>query len=89
MSSRGSCPPSSPTHFSALSSDPSTNPLTNRAPPGAVERWLLDVESCMRRTLHKLAGEALVAYAATERSRWILEWPGQLVLNCSQVIGAA
>jgi dynein heavy chain, axonemal len=50
-----------------------------------VEQWLLEVEGVMKRTLHKLAGEALDAYARTERSRWILEWPGQLVLNCSQV----
>lgn len=39
----------------------------------------------MKRTLHKLSGEALEAYSHTERVRWILEWPGQLVLNCSQV----
>lgn len=52
---------------------------------GAVEVWMGEVEGVMRRTLHKLAGQALAAYAATERSKWILEWPGQLVLNCSQV----
>lgn len=57
----------------------------NPASTGAVERWLLEVESAMRRTLHKVAGEALNSYAASERSQWILEWPGQLVLNCSQV----
>ena len=44
-----------------------------------------EVEGVIRRTLHKLAAQALAAYAATERSKWILEWPGQLVLNCSQV----
>lgn len=52
---------------------------------GAVERWLLESEGCIRRTLHKVAGEALAAYAKTDRSKWILEWPGQIVLNCSQV----
>lgn len=57
----------------------------NPAATGAVERWLLDVEGDIRRTLHKLAGEALEAYVRTDRSRWILDWPGQLVLNCSQV----
>ncbi|GFR45764.1 hypothetical protein Agub_g7181 [Astrephomene gubernaculifera] len=57
----------------------------NPAATGAVEKWLLDSESCIRRTLHKIAGDALEAYARTERSRWILEWPGQIVLNCSQV----
>ncbi|KXZ48211.1 DHC-9 protein [Gonium pectorale] len=57
----------------------------NPAATGAVEKWLLDSESCIRRTLHKVAGDALEAYAKAERSRWILEWPGQIVLNCSQV----
>ena len=52
---------------------------------GAVEVWMGEVEGVIRRTLHKLAAQALAAYAATERSKWILEWPGQLVLNCSQV----
>ena len=52
---------------------------------GAVEKWLLAVEGVMKRTLHRLASDALAAYAMMERSRWILDWPGQLVLNCSQV----
>jgi Dynein heavy chain, N-terminal region 2 len=55
------------------------------AATGAVERWLLKAEGVMKRTLHKLAGNALRAYAQNERSQWILQWPGQLVLNCSQV----
>lgn len=57
----------------------------NPAASGAVEKWLLDVEADIRRTLHKIAGDSLEAYPRTERSRWILEWPGQIVLNCSQV----
>ena len=52
---------------------------------GAVELWMGVAEGVIRRTLHKLAGQALAAYAVTQRSKWILEWPGQLVLNCSQV----
>lgn len=52
---------------------------------GAVELWMGEVEGVIRRTLHRLAGQALAAYATTQRSKWILEWPGQLVLNCSQV----
>ena len=55
---------------------------------GAVELWMGEVEGVIRRTLHKLAGLALAAYATTQRSKWILEWPGQLVLNCSQVCPA-
>lgn len=57
----------------------------NPAATGAVEKWLLDTERIMKRTLHSLAGDALRSYAQSERSQWILEWPGQLVLNCSQV----
>ena len=52
---------------------------------GAVELWMGEVDGVIRRTLHKLAGQALAAYAVTQRSKWILEWPGQLVLSCSQV----
>ena len=57
----------------------------NPAATGAVEKWLLATEGVMKRTLHSLAGDALKAYAGSERSAWILNWPGQLVLNCSQV----
>jgi len=52
---------------------------------GAVECWLLEVEGAIKRTMHSIAREALAAYAKSSRSSWILQWPGQLVLNCSQV----
>lgn len=51
----------------------------------AVEWWLLECESVIMQTLHHLAGKALEAYATTPRVQWILQWAGQLVLNCSQV----
>eukprot|EP00892_Ulva_mutabilis_P009854 jgi/Ulvmu1/7240/UM035_0027.1 len=51
----------------------------------AVEWWLLECESAIKQTLHHLAGQALTAYATTPRVQWILDWAGQLVLNCSQV----
>jgi len=57
----------------------------NPASSGAVEVWLLEVEGAMKRTLHKVAGESIEAYTKGPRSKWILNWPGQLVLNCSQV----
>jgi len=57
----------------------------NPAAVGPVEKWLLKVEGVMKRTLHKIAGDALSAYATTERRSWILDWPGQLVLGASQV----
>lgn len=39
----------------------------------------------MKRTMHSIAREALAAYPKAARTQWILQWPGQLVLNCSQV----
>jgi hypothetical protein len=53
--------------------------------PGAVECWLLDVQGAMKRTMHSITREALVAYPKASRTSWILQWPGQLVLNGSQV----
>jgi hypothetical protein len=39
----------------------------------------------MKRAVHSLAKEALTAYPKGPRTSWILQWPSQLVLNCSQV----
>lgn len=51
----------------------------------AVEWWLLEAEHTIKQTLHTVSGQALEAYPTKARSEWILDWPGQLVLNCSQV----
>jgi dynein heavy chain len=50
-----------------------------------VECWLLDVQAAMKRTMHSITREALAAYPKAPRTSWILQWPGQLVLNGSQV----
>jgi hypothetical protein len=52
---------------------------------GAVECWLLEVQGAMKRTTHSITREALTAYPKAARTSWILQWPGQLVLNGSQV----
>lgn len=46
---------------------------------------MLEVEGAIKRTMHSIAREALTAYPKTARTTWILQWPGQLVLNGSQV----
>ena len=51
----------------------------------AVEIWLGEVEGAIQEGLKKSAGLAVDAYAGNERCKWILEWPGQLVICCSQV----
>ena len=55
------------------------------AASGAVEVWLDSVEAQMRQALLKVSGDAIEAYSSTPRDKWIFDWPGQLVLNCSQV----
>uniref|UniRef100_A0A4W6E1J2 Dynein axonemal heavy chain 12 n=1 Tax=Lates calcarifer TaxID=8187 RepID=A0A4W6E1J2_LATCA len=45
---------------------------------GAVEKWLVQVEDVMLRSVRD-------AYAETARSQWVKEWPGQVVLCTSQI----
>lgn len=52
---------------------------------GAVEAWLTKCEEVIYQTVHKMARDAIEDFPNKERSTWILQWPGQLVLNCGQV----
>ncbi|KAJ3342024.1 Dynein heavy chain 7, axonemal [Gonapodya sp. JEL0774] len=52
---------------------------------GAVEKWLLQVEKVMQSSVHEQITLALKAYAETPREKWVLEWPGQVVICGSQV----
>uniref|UniRef100_A0A8D2QK81 Dynein axonemal heavy chain 12 n=1 Tax=Zonotrichia albicollis TaxID=44394 RepID=A0A8D2QK81_ZONAL len=52
---------------------------------GAVEKWLIQVEDVMLRTVRDVIARSRMAYLETERKRWVLEWPGQVVLCVSQM----
>ncbi|XP_039551458.1 dynein heavy chain 12, axonemal [Passer montanus] len=52
---------------------------------GAVEKWLIQVEDVMLKTVRDVIARSRVAYLETERKRWVLEWPGQVVLCVSQM----
>jgi dynein heavy chain len=69
-------------------------------PKGNVEHWLLEVESAMRKSLKQgnilllilylpilpVIKDGLTAYSTVERSQWVLDWPGQVVLTASQIM---
>ncbi|NXL48091.1 DYH7 protein, partial [Podilymbus podiceps] len=52
---------------------------------GAVEKWLIQVEDTMLKSIHDIIARSRMAYLETERKKWVLEWPGQVVLCVSQM----
>ncbi|XP_068561369.1 dynein axonemal heavy chain 12 [Cebidichthys violaceus] len=52
---------------------------------GAVEKWLVQVEDVMLRSVRDVVARSRVAYAESARSQWVREWPGQVVLCTSQI----
>jgi len=63
-------------------------PLAKEIDPaetGAVEKWMLEFEDVMKDSIQKVMGESVASYPTTPREKWILDWPGQIVLGASQV----
>jgi dynein heavy chain len=54
------------------------NPKTAK---GNVEVWLAKTEEVMIASMVDVACRCTVAYAKTERIKWVLEWPGQVILT--------
>ena len=47
---------------------------------GNVEKWMLEIEVIMRKTLRQLCCDSLKDYAKTKRTTWVGNWPGQIIL---------
>ncbi|XP_072306337.1 dynein axonemal heavy chain 12 [Eucyclogobius newberryi] len=52
---------------------------------GAVEKWLVQVEDLMLRSVKDVIARSKDAYAETDRNQWVRDWPGQVVLCTSQI----
>ena len=45
---------------------------------GMVEKWLLQVEKQMIKSLRDTIEKAISSYYTTELKNWVLDWPGQV-----------
>ncbi|CAF0823905.1 unnamed protein product [Adineta steineri] len=52
---------------------------------GAVEKWLIQVEDVMLKSVRQVIEQSYVAYPNEYRSEWVTNWPGQVVLCVSQI----
>lgn len=58
-------------------------------PSGGVEYWLYLVEEAMKATIRVTLGKALANLAQIDRNKWVLSWPGQIVIAGSQTYWTA
>ncbi len=54
-----------------------------------VEKWLLQVQQTMIISLKDVMTNAVAAYTQDPRRKWVLEWPGQIVIAASTVYWTA
>uniref|UniRef100_A0A8C3UWY6 Dynein axonemal heavy chain 1 n=1 Tax=Catharus ustulatus TaxID=91951 RepID=A0A8C3UWY6_CATUS len=54
-------------------------------PTENVEDWLLEVEKSMKASVRDNIEKSTAVYPETPRTRWVLEWPGQVVIAGCQI----
>lgn len=50
-----------------------------------VEKWLLQVQQTMIISLKDVMSNAVTAYSQDPRRKWVLDWPGQIIIAASTV----
>lgn len=50
-----------------------------------VEKWLVEVEESMLSNVRKVISDSVKDYANTPRRKWVISWPGQVVICCSSI----
>ncbi|XP_053190892.1 dynein axonemal heavy chain 3 [Scomber japonicus] len=72
-----------------ISSEKETVPFTEKICPaqakGMVEKWLLQVENMMLRSVQHVIHKGVIQYAEVPRKEWVLQWPGQVVICASSI----
>lgn len=58
--------------------------ISTSAARGQVEKWLIELETEMRKSVRHMVRQAILAYHIKKRTSWVLEWPGQTVLCVGQ-----
>jgi dynein heavy chain len=48
---------------------------------GNVEKWMLDIEYQMKKSLKAITKESLSDYEQSPRTEWVKKWPGQVVIS--------
>ncbi|KAK2587842.1 hypothetical protein KPH14_003939 [Odynerus spinipes] len=63
---------------------PLVETISTMAARGQVEKWLVELETIMRKSIRQVVKNAIDAYYIKERTAWVLDWPGQTILCVGQ-----
>ncbi|KAK9527005.1 hypothetical protein VZT92_015671 [Zoarces viviparus] len=72
-----------------ISSENETVPFIEKIDPaqakGMVEKWLLQVEDLMQKSVRHVIRKGMMQYTELPRKKWVLQWPGQVVICASSI----